>query len=180
MLQESIGIAGGNFPQHHDPFYQKQSHYNSTQQDYMYGRRSNPDLFSNEDEFESRNKASNANMSPIDPTKTFNLKVASIDQSGLRSLKQKEPHLNTVKLDVINIPQNKGQMSHRVLKESQSDTEKASKISGKVKLPKNISDNAAKFTQNKRKNSVSKVNLVYTDIEGDKKSNLPEIQTAKQ
>lgn len=125
----------------------------------------NYDLYA-EDENDMNDKFSSS-----DPSKTYNLK-------SIKNFK-KEPRLGHVVIDKVSIPQQKGSLTHRVIKDMKSDNERSTlsvQKSGKM-----IPDSNIKLKiDNKRKNSVSKVNLVYaSEPEKGKKSTspiLPDIQ----
>lgn len=125
----------------------------------------NYDLYA-EDENDMNDK-----FSSVDPSRTYNLK-------SIKSFK-KEPKLGHVVIDKINLPQQKGATTHRVIKEMKSDNEKST-LSAQ-KSSKMIPDSSIKLNiDKKRKNSVSKVNLVYaSEPEKGKKLTspiLPDIQ----
>ena len=181
MLQETIGIAGAHFPQHHNPYTHKQSYNVMAGQDYMHNKRSMQDIFGTEEEVENTNRRSASVMSPgVDPSKTYNYKLSNIENTTLKSLK-KEVHLPEP-IKKINIPQERGNLTQRVVKEPKSDTEKLGANIQKTQRPKPAGETPIKFNiTSKKKQSLNKVNLVYAsepEGEGKSASNLPEIPSA--
>jgi hypothetical protein len=157
MIQEHLGIAGVNFPQHHDPTTNRQSLMGPAGYDFLPNLKGSNELF---DEDADQNRLSGNNRLIRDPSKTFNYKTSSIENSAMKSLK-KEAQLHTTKIGQIELPIEKGSMTQRVVKEANSDTERSA-IIGKNAIKQKPSEKSLKFMPGaRRKNSVSKVNLQY-------------------